>query len=87
MSIIVKDLIKSYQEQLALQGVSFEIKTGEIVGFLGPNGAGKTTTMQIMACCLQPSSGEVYLNDQSIYTDVAQIKKQHWLFTRAQSLV
>ncbi len=75
MSIIVEELIKNYQGQLALQGVSFEIKTGEVVGFLGPNGAGKTTTMQIMTCCLQPTSGTAYLNDFNIQGHTDEIKQ------------
>ena len=53
----VKNLTKYYGNFLAIEGVSFEVKKGEIVGFLGPNGAGKTTTMRIITGFLPPSSG------------------------------
>jgi ABC-2 type transport system ATP-binding protein len=58
MSIIVKDITKLYGTQKALDAVSFEIKTGEVVGFLGPNGAGKSTMMKILTCFLPQSSGK-----------------------------
>ena len=58
MSIIVKDITKLYGEQKALDQISFEIKTGEVVGFLGPNGAGKSTMMKILTCFLPQSSGK-----------------------------
>jgi ABC-2 type transport system ATP-binding protein len=48
MSVIVNGLTKIYGSQKALDGVSFEVKPGEILGFLGPNGAGKSTTMKIL---------------------------------------
>jgi len=58
MSIIVQDVSKLYGKQKALDSVSFEIKTGEIVGFLGPNGAGKSTMMKILTCFLPQTSGK-----------------------------
>ena len=48
MSIEVKNLVKEYGEQKAVNNISFQINKGEIVGFLGPNGAGKSTTMKII---------------------------------------
>jgi ABC-2 type transport system ATP-binding protein len=53
----VKNLTKYYGNFPAIEGVSFEVKRGEIVGFLGPNGAGKTTTMRIITGFLPPTSG------------------------------
>lgn len=57
MSIEVKDLTKTYDEQVAVNSISFEIGKGEIVGFLGPNGAGKSTTMKMLTCFIPPTSG------------------------------
>src|SRR6202789_2417606 len=58
MSIEVKDLVKIYGEQKALDSISFTVGKGEIVGFLGPNGAGKSTTMKILTGYLGQDSGE-----------------------------
>ncbi|CAN5490105.1 gliding motility-associated ABC transporter ATP-binding subunit GldA [soil metagenome] len=57
MSIKVNNIIKTYGEQNALNDVSFEVNTGEIVGFLGPNGAGKSTMMKILTCFIPQTSG------------------------------
>ncbi|MCC6181290.1 MAG: gliding motility-associated ABC transporter ATP-binding subunit GldA [Bacteroidia bacterium] len=57
MSIKVNHITKLYGEQKALNNVSFEIGTNEIVGFLGPNGAGKSTMMKILTCYIPPSDG------------------------------
>jgi ABC-2 type transport system ATP-binding protein len=59
MSITVRNLTKLYGEQKAIDDISFDVKTGEILGFLGPNGAGKTTTMKIITCYMPPTSGSV----------------------------
>jgi ABC-2 type transport system ATP-binding protein len=75
MSIVVQGVTKYYGEQKALDNVSFEIKTGEVVGFLGPNGAGKSTMMKIITGFIPPSSGDVLVNDIKISSDSADIKK------------
>lgn len=59
MSISVRNATKLYGAQKALDGVSFDIGAGEVVGFLGPNGAGKSTMMRIITCFIPPTSGEV----------------------------
>lgn len=59
MSVIVRDLVKIYGTQHAVDGISFEAKKGSILGFLGPNGAGKSTTMKIATSYIPPSSGTV----------------------------
>jgi ABC-2 type transport system ATP-binding protein len=59
MSIEVKNLVKYYGNQAAVNDISFSIKKGEIVGFLGPNGAGKSTTMKIITGFIPSSSGSV----------------------------
>jgi ABC-2 type transport system ATP-binding protein len=59
MSIIIKNLVKEYGQQKAVNDISFEARKGEILGFLGPNGAGKSTTMKITTGYLPASSGSV----------------------------
>ncbi len=63
MSIAVKEISKRYGSQLAVNNVSFEVHTGEIVGFIGPNGAGKSTTMKMITGTLSPDSGSIKIND------------------------
>jgi ABC-2 type transport system ATP-binding protein len=75
MNISVSNLTKKYGTQRAVDNISFEVKTGEIVGFLGPNGAGKTTTMKIVTCFMAPSDGDVRIGDKSIHEDAEVIKK------------
>ena len=75
MDIQVNNLTKAYGPQLAVDDISFEVKTGEIVGFLGPNGAGKTTTMKIITCFMAPTQGEVLIGGNSIYEAPEKIKK------------
>lgn len=59
MSIKVNQLSKIYGQQKAVDGISFEVKKGDILGFLGPNGAGKSTTMKIATGYLPPTGGSV----------------------------
>jgi ABC-2 type transport system ATP-binding protein len=59
MAIAVRNLTKYYDTEKAVNDISFDVKTGEILGFLGPNGAGKTTTMKIITCYMPPTSGSV----------------------------
>jgi ABC-2 type transport system ATP-binding protein len=75
MSIIVQGVTKLYGEQKALNNVSFEVKTGEIVGFIGPNGAGKSTMMKIITGFIPSSSGQVYINGLEVGTDNLEVKK------------
>ncbi len=69
MSIVVKDLVKRYGDQLALDNVSFETRPGKITGFLGPNGAGKSTTMKIANGYISPTSGDVFVGGKSVVAD------------------
>ena len=62
MSIKVENLSKYYGEQQAVKNISFEIKSGEVVGFLGPNGAGKSTTMKMITTYLTPNEGTILVN-------------------------
>ena len=73
--IKVKNLVKRYGSNYALNDVSFEIGEGEIVGLLGPNGAGKSTAMNILTGYLSSTSGEVYINGVDILDDPIKAKK------------
>ncbi|OWY24143.1 gliding motility-associated ABC transporter ATP-binding subunit GldA [Sphingobacteriales bacterium UPWRP_1] len=76
MNIRVDNLTKRYGSQNAIDHISFEVKSGEILGFLGPNGAGKTTTMKIITCFMAPSEGDVRMGDYSVLTDAETLKKR-----------
>ncbi len=76
MAIAIKNLSKVYGTQRAVDNISFEIKTGEVVGFLGPNGAGKSTTMKIITCYMAPTEGSVKLDQFSIDSDADEIKQR-----------
>jgi len=76
MSIVVQGVTKLYGEQKALDNVSFEVKTGEIVGFLGPNGAGKSTMMKIIIGFIPASSGHVKVNELEVGTDNLEVRRQ-----------
>jgi ABC-2 type transport system ATP-binding protein len=66
MDILIEGLTKSYGTQNAVDHISFEVRTGEIVGFLGPNGAGKTTTMKMITQYIAPDSGQIIIGGKSI---------------------
>jgi ABC-2 type transport system ATP-binding protein len=76
MSIEVKGLTKIYGEQKAVNGISFNVGRGEIVGFLGPNGAGKSTTMKIITGYLIPDAGEAIVAGVKVGTDPLEVKKR-----------
>ena len=66
MSIKVTNLTKVYDQQTAVNAISFSLKKGEITGFLGPNGAGKTTTMKMLTGALLPTDGSIQILDFDI---------------------
>ncbi|MGB8321082.1 MAG: ATP-binding cassette domain-containing protein, partial [Ignavibacteriaceae bacterium] len=74
MNIAVENLTKSYGTQRAVDTISFQVHTGEILGFLGPNGAGKTTTMKILTCFMAPTEGDIKVGNLSIHDHQDEIK-------------
>lgn len=74
MSIEVKNAVKSYGDQKALNDVSFLVQKGEIAGFLGPNGAGKSTLMKIITTYIAPDAGTVYVNGLDIRKNPKEVK-------------
>ena len=73
--IRTSDLTKKYGEMFAIQAIDLELDQGDLFGFIGPNGAGKTTTMRIIATLLNPSWGEAYVCDYSIYNHPKEIRR------------
>jgi ABC-2 type transport system ATP-binding protein len=71
--IVVKDLVKVYGNLRAVDGISFNIRKGEVFAFLGPNGAGKTTTVEIIETIRSPTSGEVRLLGYDVTKDKDKI--------------
>lgn len=76
MSIQVSNVTKLYGEQKALNNVSFEIGSNEIVGFLGPNGAGKSTMMKILTCYIPASEGSAKVCGFDTNTQSIEVRKQ-----------
>jgi len=73
-AIEVLGLRKSFGENQAVQGVSFEVKQGEIFSLLGPNGAGKTTTISMLSCLLRPDDGDARVMGHSIRSEPMGVK-------------
>ncbi|MEO1713686.1 MAG: gliding motility-associated ABC transporter ATP-binding subunit GldA [Bacteroidota bacterium] len=76
MSVIVENLAKVFGEQRAVDGISFEAKKGEVMGFLGPNGAGKTTTMRMLTCFIPPTEGKAIVCGQDVLEDPMAVRRQ-----------
>jgi len=69
LKIEARRLCKNYGNLVAVDQLSFEVETGEVLGFLGPNGAGKSTTMKMLTGFLAPTSGTALINGHDIVTD------------------
>ena len=76
MAIAVRNLTKYYGQEKAIDDISFDVKTGEILGFLGPNGAGKTTTMKIITCYMPPTSGKVDVEGYDISEQALEVRRK-----------
>ena len=74
--IDVSNVSKSYGQIQALEGVSFHVDAGEIIGLLGPNGAGKTTMMKILTGYLQPDEGQVSVDGLDVLTDTLRVQQR-----------
>jgi ABC-2 type transport system ATP-binding protein len=75
MNISIQNLTKQYGGQRAVDDISFEVKTGEIVGFLGPNGAGKTTTMRMITSFIMPTKGNITIGGRGLDDHADEIKR------------
>jgi ABC-2 type transport system ATP-binding protein len=75
-TIEVKALTKVFDKDVkAVDGISFSVKEGEILGFLGPNGAGKTTTLNMLSTLLRPTSGTATINGHDILTEPDAVRR------------
>jgi ABC-2 type transport system ATP-binding protein len=74
--IRVQNLTKTYGDQHAVDTISFEVATGEILGFLGPNGAGKTTTMKIITCFMPATSGNVEVDGLDVFDHSLEVRRK-----------
>jgi ABC-2 type transport system ATP-binding protein len=74
--IEVENLTKRYGRTTAVDGVSFTVQKGEILGFLGPNGAGKTTTMRILTCYLPPTDGTARVAGFDVFEEPLEVKRR-----------
>ena len=75
MSIKVNNTTKLYGDQKALNNISFEINSGQVVGFLGPNGAGKSTMMKIISCFIPPTSGNISVCGFDVIEDSIKVRE------------
>ena len=75
MSVVVKNLVKTFGTQNAVDNISFSANKGSILGFLGPNGAGKSTTMKIATCYLPPSAGTIEVCGFDVNTHPMEVRR------------
>lgn len=71
----VKKLEKNYGERKAVKGISFNVKSGEILGFLGPNGAGKSTSINMIATVVEYDKGNIFFRDTDVKSDENYLKQ------------
>ncbi|WP_026881948.1 ABC transporter ATP-binding protein [Clostridium akagii] len=71
----VKQLEKNYGERKAVKGISFNVKSGEILGFLGPNGAGKSTSINMIATVVDYDKGSIFFRDTDVKSDENYLKQ------------
>jgi len=85
-AIECRDLTRRFGELAAVDGVSFDVRAGEVFGFLGPNGAGKTTTMKMLSTLLKPSAGSASINGFDIARQQAAVRQSIGMIFQDPSL-
>ena len=84
--IEVDDIVRDFGAFRAVDGVSFTVEPGEVVGLLGPNGAGKTTTLRVLAGLLRPASGATRIGGVDVQVDPLQARRQLGFLTASTGL-
>ncbi len=84
IAVEVNNLVKTYGDVVAVNDLSFDIKTGEILGLIGPNGAGKSSTIKILLDFMKPDSGDVKIFGQRMNE---QAQGQDWLFAGRERII
>jgi ABC-2 type transport system ATP-binding protein len=84
--IRVQNLVKTFGDVKAVDGVSFDVHAGEIFAFLGPNGAGKTTTIQMLTTLLRPTSGEITVDGLDPVSNQLEVRKRFGIVFQDPSL-
>ncbi len=72
----VRGLVKRYNRIAAVDGVSFTIRPGEVLGYLGPNGAGKSTTVKILTGLIEPTAGSIFLDGADVRQDMTAFQRR-----------
>ncbi len=75
VAVEVRNLVKRYRDTVAVKGVSFDVKSGEIFGIIGPNGAGKTTILRILSTLLRVTSGSVKILGYDVEREAGEVRK------------
>jgi len=73
-AIVTEKLVKIFGKVVAVDGVTFTVRSGELFGFLGPNGAGKTTTINILTTLIRPTSGEALVGGYDVVTEAEKVR-------------
>jgi len=74
--VVVKNLVKKFKDVVAVNGISFTIRKGEIYALLGPNGAGKTTTIHVITTLLRPTSGKVFVGGYEVTENPNKVREK-----------
>jgi ABC-2 type transport system ATP-binding protein len=73
-AIIIEDLVKEFEDVIAVDGLNLKIKQGELFSLLGPNGSGKTTTINILCGILKPTKGTAFIGGYDVRKNLKEIK-------------
>jgi len=86
VSVVTRNLVKDFGRLRAVNGLSFEVRAGEVVGLLGPNGAGKTTTIRILSTLLQPTSGEASVLGHDVVAEPEKVRSSEGIVFESTNL-